>query len=68
MASYYKTTSVVHAIGTCTVCGKEFTNYKNAQALSAKHAKHTGHIVKGEIGLAFEYPARQVPESGGKKP
>ena len=58
MAAYLKTTWVVHAIAECTVCGVRYENYKNAQALAAKHAKQTGHVVTGEVGLAFEYPRK----------
>ena len=67
MVSYYKSTSVVHATAECTVCGVRYENYKNAQALAAKHAKHTGHKVTGEVGLAFEYPRRMVVEPKKKK-
>ena len=68
MTRYYKTTSVVHAIAQCQDCGKEWTNYKNAQAVGARHSQLTGHTVTGEVGLAFRYPPKQVPESDGKKP
>lgn len=53
-----KSIGVVHAIACCDDCGKEFTNYKNAQALAAQHAKKHGHVVKGEVGLAFEYDGK----------
>lgn len=45
----------VHAYGDCLTCGKQFTNYKNAQALSAQHSRKYGHIVMGEVGFAFSY-------------
>lgn len=48
----------VHTVGECEDCGKIFENYKNAQALSAKHAKDHKHLVRGEIGLAFVYDGR----------
>jgi hypothetical protein len=38
-----------------------FQNYKNAQALAAKHAKSTGHKVTGEVGLAFSYGGKEKP-------
>jgi|GEM_PF-2920447 len=53
-----KTIGVVHAVACCDDCGVEFMNYKNAQALAAQHAKKYGHIVKGEVGLAFEYDGK----------
>ncbi|MCK5604648.1 hypothetical protein KAR91_22355 [Candidatus Pacearchaeota archaeon] len=53
-----KKIGVVHAIATCEDCGKEFTNYKNAQALAAQHAKKYGHCVMGEVGIAFQYDGK----------
>jgi hypothetical protein len=50
-----KRTWKVHCIAMCTVCGKEWSNYKNAQGCAAIHARSTGHKVTGEVGLAFEY-------------
>ena len=49
---------VVHVNATCQDCGKQFSYYKNGQALAAKHAKEKGHLVEGEVGLAFEYDGR----------
>ena len=46
----------IHAIGWCETCGKEFTNWKNAQAVGAQHARKYNHVVRGEVGFAFEYP------------
>lgn len=51
----FKRVWVVHCVAECTTCGALFQNYRNAQALAAKHAKATGHLVTGEIGLAFRY-------------
>lgn len=48
----------IHTVGECEDCGKKFQNYKNGQALAAKHAKHYRHRVRGEIGLAFDYDGR----------
>jgi hypothetical protein len=45
----------VHTIAECQDCGEKFENYKNGQALAAKHAKRYKHLVTGEVGLAFEY-------------
>lgn len=53
-----KETWKVHAVATCEDCGKEFMNYKNAQALAAQHAKKYGHVVSGEVGLAFKYDGK----------
>lgn len=50
-----KRCGVVHAVFECEDCGKQFENYKNAQALAAKHAKQTGHYVSGEVGIAVWY-------------
>ena len=50
-----KEIEVVHVSAICQDCGKEFDNYKNGQALAAKHAKHYKHLVHGEVGLAFIY-------------
>jgi len=49
---------VIHVNATCRTCGKEFMFYKNGQALAAKHAKHYGHVVEGEVTLMFEYDGR----------
>ena len=54
-----KTTGVVHAVAHCEDCGWEATNYKNAQALGAKHAKTHKHLVLVEVGLASEYDGRE---------
>ena len=50
----------VHAVAECDDCGKIFDNCINAQALAAQHAKKYKHIVKGEIGLAFEYDGKSA--------
>jgi hypothetical protein len=50
---------VTHVNATCEDCGAEFMNYKNGQALAAKHAKKYSHLVRGEVALAFEYDGRQ---------
>jgi len=53
-----KTIGVVHILGECEDCGKEFTNYKNGQALAAKHAKDKKHRVRVEVGLTCVYDGR----------
>lgn len=50
-----KSAWVVHCIAHCDTCGKDFDNYKNGQALAAKHAKKYQHVVSGEVGVAFSY-------------
>lgn len=54
-----KSISVVHIFAECEDCGKSFENYKNGQALAAKHAKKYKHKVRGDIGLAFVYDGRK---------
>ena len=49
---------VVHAIGGCRNCEAEFTNWKNALALAAKHAKATGHTTWAEQCISVEYGPR----------
>ena len=50
-----KKTWKVHDCWNCRTCGKSYENYKNAQALAAKHARSRGHRVTGNVGLAYEY-------------
>lgn len=50
---------VVHVLAECKTCGKLFEDYKNGQALAAKHAKKYEHFVTGELGLAFQYDGRK---------
>lgn len=59
-----KTIGVVHAIAQCDDCGQEFSHYKNAQALAARHAKTYKHVVKGEVGIAFTYDGRSNEKGG----
>jgi len=54
-----KKIGVVHCIAKCEDCGKEFSNYPNAQALAAKHAKKYRHKVSGEVGIAFWYDGQE---------
>ena len=49
---------VVHGVAQCKSCGWETQSYKNAQALAAKHARHHGHQVTGEVGYAYTYDGR----------
>lgn len=64
-----KLVGVIHAVAVCCDCGKEFQNYKNAQALAAQHAKRYGHLVEGEVGISFQYDGRGEvanPDQGGE--
>jgi len=54
-----KKIGIVHCTATCEDCGAEFSNYLNAQALSAKHAKKHRHKVSGRVGIAFWYDGRK---------
>lgn len=45
---------VVHINATCQDCGKDFADHTKPNA-PADHARKTGHVVRGEIGYAFEY-------------
>ena len=49
---------VVHGVAYCLDCEWKTDSYKNAQAIAAKHAKHYGHRVDGELGIAFSYDYR----------
>jgi len=49
---------VVHGVAKCQDCGWETYSYKNAQAISKKHAMKHGHKVEGELGIAFFYDGR----------
>lgn len=50
-----KFAALIHCVMECETCGKKFENYKNGQALAAKHAKDHKHKVSGEVGLSVEY-------------
>ena len=54
-----KKIGVVHIFAECHDCGKMFENYKNGQAMAAKHAKNNKHKITGDIGLFFEYNGRE---------
>lgn len=62
MNSYLpRRSGVVHAQGICTDCGQEFDHWKNALALSAQHARRTGHEVKCEQAVVVTYNPKPVP-------
>ena len=50
-----RTYGVVHGLATCRTCGWHTESYKNAQANAARHARAKGHLVDGELGIAFSY-------------
>uniref|UniRef100_A0A6M3MAN1 Uncharacterized protein n=1 Tax=viral metagenome TaxID=1070528 RepID=A0A6M3MAN1_9ZZZZ len=54
---------VVHGVARCLDCDWETESYKNAQAISAKHAKKYGHRVEGELGIYFVYDGRNSASS-----
>jgi len=55
-----KKIGVIHCIAECNDCGKVFENYKNAQAVAFIHAQKYGHLVKGDVGLFFEYDGKET--------
>lgn len=46
---------VIHFIANCKDCDWHNENYKNGQALSAKHAKKYRHLIHYVISLAGKY-------------
>ena len=59
-----KAAACIGAIFACEDCGARFEAYKNAQACAAKHAKHYGHRVTGEVTIYNIYDAREPGEGG----
>lgn len=53
-----KVFGVVHCIAYCLNCKWSADNYKNAQAVAAKHAKHYKHKVSVEVGIGGYYDGR----------
>ena len=49
------TGGTVHAIFECTVCGTRWENYLTAQECARTHARESGHVVRGEVGIVYEY-------------
>lgn len=65
-----KSIGVIHCIAQCEDCGKEWSWYRNAQAVGAKHAKDKKHRVTGDIALGFVYDGRDTKPftaKGGKE-
>ena len=52
--TYGPTSAVVE----CQDCDWRSESYKNAQAIAAKHAKTYGHMVIGNVVIAFSYDYR----------
>ncbi len=52
-----KKTKIVHQIGYCLDCDKVWEDYinSNARKQAYRHAKKTGHTVRGETGTAWHY-------------
>ena len=48
-----------HTIAQCEDCSWRSENYKNGQALAAKHAKHHKHKVSVEIAIGGYYDGRE---------
>ncbi len=48
----------VHTIAQCEDCEWRSEDYKNGQAIAAKHAKHHKHKVNIDIGLGGYYDGR----------
>lgn len=57
----------VHAVASCTVCGKEWTNYHTATDLAAKHARDTGHYVTGEVAYAMAWGSQRAARAAERK-
>jgi len=53
-----KTTWKTSSLAECNDCGWTYGNYKNAQAVAAKHAKDHDHFVRVETVLVsyYNYP------------
>lgn len=53
------TYGVVHGVAWCQDCDWKTESYKNCQAISKIHAKKHGHLVEGDLGIAFSYDGRK---------
>ena len=51
---------VIHVVAECEDCDWRTEEYKNGQAIAAKHAKSKNHKVRVEVGLVFEYDGRII--------
>jgi len=52
--------SKTHTIAECRDCNWRSEDYKNGQAIAAKHAKHYKHKVCVEIAIAGFYDGRET--------
>ncbi len=50
--------ALIHAVGHCLDCGKEFANYLTSQRLAKAHAGKMQHIVSMELGYAVTYDGK----------
>lgn len=50
--------AVCHVLAKCEDCDWRTEDYKNGQAMAAKHAKLWKHKVHVDVGLVFEYDGR----------
>ena len=55
-----KTIGVVHVIAECKDCNWQTENYKNGQAIAAKHARKYEHVVIVDVGLIVEYDGKSA--------
>lgn len=53
-----KTVGVVSVLGRCQDCEWESSNYRNAQATSAMHAKTHKHLVWCEVAIDCTYDGK----------
>ena len=52
---------LIHAVGLCLDCDKEFDNYLTAQRLARAHAEKMKHIVSMDLGYAITYNGKPTP-------
>ncbi len=64
-----KKTWKTSSIAECADCDWTYENYKNAQAVGAKHAKDHNHFVRVETVLAsyYNYPEGYFQKEGDSK-
>ena len=54
-----KSIGVTHIVAQCKDCTWNTQNYKNGQAIAAKHAKDYKHKVMIDVGLTGYYDGRE---------
>jgi hypothetical protein len=50
---------LVHAIFTCSDCGKTWESYLTARVAAQNHAKKHGHTVQGDLGYSITYSGKR---------